>query len=195
MMAHSGEKALTAENGQEAIYEAVRGYVVAARKQIYVAVNGAMVDAYWHIGRQLNSVVGENGRATYGKRLLKYLAAKLTAEFGRGFDESNLRNMLRFYRAFPIQDALRPELIWTHYRLLMKVPDERAREFYAQEAVKASWSTRQLERQINTLYYHRILASRDKEGVAAEIQLKEPRPEYESIIKDVTVQPVPKNGK
>ena len=184
MAGNSEGKALLAENAQEAVYQTVREYVIAARKQIYAAVNEVMVNAYWRIGRQINSVVGENGRAAYGKRLLNYLSVKLTAEFGRGFDESNLRNMLRFYRAFPIQDALRPELSWTHYRLLMKVSDERARAFYVQEAVKAGWSTRQLERQINSMYYHRILASRDKEGVAAEIQLKEPRPEYESIIKD-----------
>ena len=108
----------------------------------------------------------------------------MTAEFGKGFDISNLRNMRRFYLAFPIQDALRPELSWTHYRYLMKVNDTEARTFYMEEAVKAGWSSRQLERQINTLYYQRILASRDKESVAAEIQTTEPKPEYERIIKD-----------
>ena len=82
--------------------------------------------------------------------------------------------MRRFYLAFPIQDAVRPELSWTHYRQIMKVSDSNARMFYVDEAAKAGWSTRQLERQINTQYYNRILASRDKESVAAEIQTTVP---------------------
>ena len=108
----------------------------------------------------------------------------MTEEFGKGFNISNLRNMRRFYLTFPIQDALRPELSWSHYRILMRVPDEKVRTFYIEEAVKSGWSVRQLERQINTLFYQRILASRDKGSVAAEIQTTEPKPEYEQIIKD-----------
>ena len=75
-----------------------------------------MVNAYWSIGKQLDEVCGGNERSPYGKQLFGYLSEKLTAEFGKGFDESNLRNMRRFYRLFPIRDALRPELSWTHYR-------------------------------------------------------------------------------
>ena len=116
--------------------------------------------------------------------MLQYLSDKLTIEFGKGFDVSNLRNMRRFYSAFPIQDAVRPELSWTHYRALMKVKDKTARQFYLEEAVKSGWSTRQLERQINTFYYQRILASKDKESVSNEIDTLEPKPEYEKIIKD-----------
>ena len=69
-----------------------------------------MVIAYWNIGKQIYEACGENERAEYGKQLLKYLSDKLTREFGKGFDESNLRNMRRFYNIFPIRDALRPEL-------------------------------------------------------------------------------------
>ena len=127
---------------------------------------------------------GENDRAAYGKQLLQFLSDKLTSEFGKGFDVSNLRNMRRFYVTFPIQDALRPELSWTHYRTLMKVNDEAARNFYLEESVKSGWSSRQLDRQINSFYYQRILSSRDKDSVAAEIESLEPGPEYEKIIKD-----------
>ena len=127
---------------------------------------------------------GENDRAAYGKQLLQFLSDKLTSEFGKGFDVSNLRNMRRFYVTFPIQDALRPELSWTHYRTLMKVNDEAARNFYLEESVKSGWSSRQLDRQINSFYYQRILSSRDKDSVAAEIESLEPVPEYEKIIKD-----------
>ena len=171
-------------SNQEMAYISARQYIVSAQQQVYRAVNAAMVTAYWNIGKLIYEVCGENERATYGKQLLQYLSDKLSAEFGKGFDESNLRNMRRFYLAFPIQDAVRPELSWTHYRLIMKIPDENARMFYVDETAKSGWSSRQLERQINTLYYNRILASRDKESVAAEIQTTEPKPEYEKIIKD-----------
>lgn len=166
------------------VYSSVRNSVIAAQKQVYAAVNSAMVTAYWEIGEQIYKACGENDRAEYGKNLIAYLSKQLTAEFGKGFDETNLRKMRQFYNAFPIRDALRLELSWTHYRLLMRVENDAARTFYMDECVKAGWSTRQLERQINTLYFERILASQDKTAVAAEIQTLEPKPEYEKIIKD-----------
>ena len=91
-----------------------------------------------------------NERAEYGKQLLKYLAEKLTHEFGKGFSERNLQMMRQFYLSFQNVNALRSELSWTHYRSLMRVEDEEAREFYLDEAVKCGWSSRQLDRQINS---------------------------------------------
>lgn len=82
--------------------------------------------------------------------------------------------MRQFYLTFPNRHALRDDLSWTHYRLLMRVENEKARNFYLEEAVKAQWSTRQLERQINTLFYERLLSSHDKQSMAAEIQTLEP---------------------
>ena len=146
-----------------------------------------MVTAYWNIGKQIYEACGENDRAAYGKQLLRYLSEKLTEEFGKGFDERNLRNMRQFYLTFPIRNSLRSELSWTHYRALMKVKDDAARNFYLEEAVKSGWSSRQLERQINSFYYQRILASKDKNSVSAEIGTLEPKPEYEKIIKDPNV--------
>lgn len=108
----------------------------------------------------------------------------MSAEFGKGFDVQNLRNMRQFYLAFPIRNTLCSELSWSHYRLLMRVDDRKARAFYVEEAVKSGWSVRQLQRQINTMFYHRILASSDKERVAEEIQTTVHKPEYERIIKD-----------
>ena len=90
----------------------------------------------------------------------------------------------KFYLTFPNANALRSELSWTHYRSLMRVNDEAARDFYLEEAVKSGWSSRQLDRQINSFYYQRILASRGKASVSAEIDTLEPKPEYEKIIKD-----------
>ncbi|MCQ2558916.1 MAG: DUF1016 N-terminal domain-containing protein, partial [Oscillospiraceae bacterium] len=81
---------------EQEMYSTVRGYIITAQRQVYAAVNAAMVTAYWNIGKQLYEVCGENDRAAYGKQLLQYLSEQLTAEFGKGFDVSNLRNMRRF---------------------------------------------------------------------------------------------------
>jgi predicted nuclease of restriction endonuclease-like (RecB) superfamily len=107
-------------------------------------------------------------RAAYGIRLIPRLAESLTAEFGRGFDASNLRYMRLFYLAFSICDALRHELSWTHYRNLLRVDGEQARHWYMNEAADQNWSTRALDRQIGTLYYERLLASRDRDPVRQE---------------------------
>ena len=168
----------------EQTYHTIRQSIVSAQHKLSAAVNSAMVTTYWEIGEQIYKACGENDRAEYGKRLLEYLSSQLTAEFGKGFSVQGLRNMRQFYCTFPIRSTLWSDLSWSHYRLLMRVPDEQARTFYMEECVKSAWSVRQLERQINTMYYQRILASQDKEAVSKEIQTTEPKPEYEKIIKD-----------
>ena len=172
----------SAENEQT--YSIIRKSVITAQSKIYTAVNSAMVQAYWEIGEQIYLACGENDRAEYGKGLLKYLSKKLTAEFGKGFTVANLRNMRQFYLAYPKRYTLCSELSWSHYRILMRIDDEKRRNWYTEECVKSGWSVRQLERQINTLFYDRLLASKDKEPVKNEIQKTEPKPEYEKIIRD-----------
>ena len=168
----------------EQTYLAIRSSIVGAQRKLSAAVNTAMVTAYWEIGEQIYRACGENDRAEYGKRLLEYLSDNLTAEFGSGYTVRNLRAMRQFYCCFPIRHTLCAELSWSHYRLLMRVQDEKARAFYTEECAKSAWSVRQLERQIHTMYYQRILASQDRASVAAEIQATEPKPEYEKIVKD-----------
>ena len=168
----------------EDIYLSIREYVVEAQRQVYTAVNASMVNAYWNIGKAIYEICGENDRAAYGKQVLSFISERLTAEFGKGYSVQGLRNMRQFYLAFQKRSTLWSELSWSHYRLLMRVGDEKARAFYTEEAVKSGWSVRQLQRQINTMYYHRILASKDKESVSEEIQVTVPKPEYERIIKD-----------
>lgn len=107
-------------------------------------------------------------RAGYGKGLIKQISDRLIEEYGGGYDESNLRYMRIFYKAFPNCDALRHNLRWTHYRLILKVENEKAREYYLKEAAEQGWSTRALERQINSFYYERLLASKDKGPVQLE---------------------------
>ena len=165
-------------------YTAVRNSVINAQNKVYSAVNSAMVQAYWEIGEQIYKACGENERAGYGKGLLKYLSDNLTKEFGKGFDERNLRKMRQFYCTYPIRDSLSPELSWTHYRRLMRIENDKIRSFYTEECVKSGWSVRQLERQINSFFYERLLSSQDKRTVSDEIQNLEPKPEYEKIIRD-----------
>ena len=168
----------------EQTYTVIRNSVITAQSKIYTAVNSAMVEAYWEIGEQIYIACGENDRAEYGKGLLKYLSERLTAEFGKGFTVANLRNMRQFYLKYPKRYTLCSELSWSHYRILMRIDDEKRRNWYTEECAKSGWSVRQLERQINTLFYDRLLASKDKEPVRNEIQSTEPKPEYEKIIRD-----------
>ena len=165
-------------------YTKVRKSIITAQSRIYSAVNTAMVQAYWEIGEQIHLACGENGRAEYGAGLLKYLSEKLTAEFGKGFTVANLKNMRQFYRAYPNRYTVCSELSWSHYRVLMRISDEKRRSWYTDECAKSGWSVRQLERQINTMFYERLLSSKEKDAVATEIQTTEPKPEYDKIIRD-----------
>jgi predicted nuclease of restriction endonuclease-like (RecB) superfamily len=150
----------------EAAYRSIAEILRAARATAYRAVNQAMVDAYWRIGRVIveHEQQGKK-RAGYGETLIEELARRLTEEFGRGFTETNLKYMRQFYLTFPIRHALRDELSWTHYRLLLRVENELARGFYLNEAVNSRWSTRELERQIDSLLYERLALSKDKQEV------------------------------
>ena len=178
----SKDEALVSYQG---IYTEIKDALLLSRNQAYTAVNSAMVQAYWQIGRIIVEHE-QNGslRAEYGKAVLQGLSERLTEEFGKGFDTRNLRNMRSFYLAFPIRNALRTELTWTHYRALLRVENEDARNWYIEECIRSGWSSRQLERQISTLYYDRLLVSRDKTPVIAEAdELTKPLA-AENFIKD-----------
>lgn len=158
---------------EEKLYSTIAEIIQQARQQVRQAVNQQMVQAYWHIGRLIVEEEQQGqARAEYGTQQLKRLSQRLQAEFGKGFDVTNLRNMRRFYLAFPIRDALRLELSWTHYRALIGIENPLARQWYADEAAQQNWSTRALERQIGKLYYERLLASQDKALVEQEAQEK-----------------------
>ena len=144
---------LSLKNNVNQIYGQVKEILITARAKAYSAVNFAMVEAYWLIGKQIVDAQSGSERAEYGTQLLKYLSEQLTRDFGKGFEERELRKIRQFYLTFPIRDALRPELNRTRYRLIMKMLNENAREFYIDECVKSRWSTRQLERQIKHMLY------------------------------------------
>lgn len=184
MIAESGKgQTLSAQSDTE-IYEAIRAALADARTKVITAVNTAMVGVYYEIGRQIAEAVGE--RAEYGRSLLAYLSERLTAEFGKGFTERNLRNMRQFYDAFPIRHTLRAELSWSHYRLLMRIEEPNRREFYLKEAADSGWTSRQLERQINSFFYERLLATKkeDRPEIEREIFKLEPPKCADYILKD-----------
>ncbi|WP_418895130.1 PDDEXK nuclease domain-containing protein [Limibacterium fermenti] len=144
-------------------YNDVKNIIINARNKVYHYANSTMIYAYWDIGERI--IIEEQGgkeRADYGKKILHELSLKLTEDFGSGYDERNLRRMRQFYQTFPIRDALRPELTWTHYRSLLMVENEKARQYYLKESVEQNWGTRALDRQISSLTYERILSSQNK---------------------------------
>ncbi|OZY43192.1 hypothetical protein CJF43_03220 [Pseudomonas fragi] len=140
-----------------------------SRQKALRVVDTLQVQTCWNMGRHIIEYEQAGAaRAEYGKQLLPTLAKALTAEFGKGFDERNLRHMRGFYQAFPIWNAVRTELSWTHYRTLLRVESEHARKWYMNEAATLNWSTRALERQIGTLYYERLLVSQDRPALKQE---------------------------
>lgn len=166
------------------LYKQITEILINARNQTYRAANSAMVAAYWQIGKSIVERQGGADRADYGTQLITELSKKLTEDFGKGFDERNLRNMRAFYLAFPIWNTVCTELTWSHYRTVLRVENEAARNWYIQEAISQSWSVRQLDRQISTLYYDRLLASRDKTPVEIEASEKLKNVPTTEFIKD-----------
>lgn len=175
----------TDDSGHNALYRDICSILNNARIRAYTAVNSAMVTAYWSIGKSIVEHEQDgNFRAEYGKGVLKSLSERLTKEFGKGFDVRNLQQMKKFYQTYPNTNALRSQLSWTHYRMLIKIENPDARNWYMEEAVQNAWSSRQLERQIGTFYYERILASRDKTPVIQEATEKLASVKPENFIKD-----------
>ena len=168
----------------EKFYNEIKNILNIARNKVYKTANFVMVEAYWNIGKSIIEEQGGNEKAEYGAGLIKELSKQMTQDFGKGFTVTNLKYMRQFYLMFPNGHALRDELSWTHYRLLIKVENDNARDFYMQEAAKSQWSTRQLERQINSFFYERLLSSKNKKQVADEIQTLEPAKKPEDIIRD-----------
>ena len=162
-----------------------------ARQKAYTAVNSAMVEAYWKIGRRIvEEEQSGRERAEYGKEIIKNLSKELTEEFGKGFGERNIRNIRQFYVLFSDYEkwkSLISKLTWTHIQKVLRVSDEKARIFYLTEAAENMWSVRTLDRNISTLYYNRIVASIDKKIVENEMQDKTKKLQAKEFIKNPLV--------
>jgi predicted nuclease of restriction endonuclease-like (RecB) superfamily len=157
---------MTMLNTSALLIDEIKIILATARQQAATAINFAMVEAYWLIGKRIveEEQKGKE-RAGYGRFLLYELAQKLIIEVGKGFDERELRRIRQFYQCFPIRDAVRPELSWSHYRLLIRVENSETRQFYMTEAIQQHWSTRKLDRNISTQYFQRILANQSPKEI------------------------------
>lgn len=152
-----------------ALLQEIRDILEQARQKVATAVNSAMVFAYWEIGKRIVEEEQRGSeRAEYGTYLLKELAKNLSSDFGKSFDARELRRIRQFYLSFPIRDTVRPELSWSHYRLLIRVEDKTVKQFYLKESISQHWSTRKLDRNIGSQYYQRILSSQSNKEIASE---------------------------
>ena len=146
------------EKASQDIYGEIRQSIIQVQQKVQKTVNTGMLQIYWEIGQKLAEAC-DGQRAEYGKGLVKALSERLTDEFGKGYSVQGLWNMRQFYQCFPILSAVRRELSWTHYRMLMRVKDPKAREYYTAECAAAGWSSRELERQITTFAYQRTVSN------------------------------------
>ena len=167
------------------LYNEVREIIASARQGAVRSVDFSRVQMYWNIGKRiLETEQGGKERAEYGSYLLKNLAKRLEPEYGSGFSVRQLERSRQFYKMYPIATALRTQFNWTQYKLLLAISDDYKREYYELEAVNNAWTSRELERQINSQLYERLLLSNDKESVLA-IARKERIPQQpQEIIKD-----------
>jgi predicted nuclease of restriction endonuclease-like (RecB) superfamily len=166
----------------------IRQIIQEARTQAVRSVNHALTLMYWHIGQRIVEEEQQGKeRADYGKQLVKLLSQDLQKEFGDGFSSTNIWLMRQLYATFPILHSLSGELTWTHYKHLIRLEDADKRTFYMAEAVKNTWTVRDLERQIHSLLYERLLLSQDKESVLAIAQGTSNPKEAFQVIKDPTV--------
>lgn len=163
------------EISEDSLFQSVKEIIRQSREKVFRIANSTLLLTYWQIGKLIveDEQQGKE-RAEYGKYTLKKLSQKLTLEFGKGFDESNLRNMRSFYHAFPICDALRHELSWTHYRLLIRLDNADKMNYYINESVQNNWNYRDLKRQINSLAYKRVLEHKKSSSETIHSVLKDP---------------------
>lgn len=166
----------------------IKVLILQSREQAIRAVDHARVLLYWNIGKRIfeEEQAGKE-RAEYGTFLIRSLSEALQPEFGSGFSVRQLERYRQFYRMFPITSAVRTQFSWTHYKLLLSIDNEDKREYYEFEASKNNWTARQLERQINSHLYERLLLSNDKESVLAIARGEKTPSNASEIIKDPMV--------
>ncbi|WP_313156278.1 PDDEXK nuclease domain-containing protein [Sphingobacterium multivorum] len=166
----------------------IKAIIAQSKENAVRAVDHQRTLMYWHIGKRIFEQEQQGkDRADYGKYLTQYLAKALEPEFGSGFSRRQIELFRQFYRIFPIANALRSQLSWTQYRLLMRLDLDEQREFYTAETIKNNWTSRQLERQVFSNLYERLLLSNDKESVLAVAKKEKIPSDAKEIIKDPMV--------
>jgi predicted nuclease of restriction endonuclease-like (RecB) superfamily len=175
-------------NLKQSIITDIQSIIISARENAVRAVDRERVIMYWHIGKRIFEEEQHGAdRAEYGTQLIKYLSEQLQPQFGRGFSARNLNLFRQFYRGFPIVQTLSAQLSWSHYSLLLTIPEAEKREFYKIETIKNNWSFRQVERQIGSQLYERLLLSTDKEKVLSVARNEQQPDQPRDIIKDPMV--------
>ncbi|WP_293902847.1 MULTISPECIES: PDDEXK nuclease domain-containing protein [unclassified Sphingobacterium] len=166
----------------------IKAIIAQSKENAVRAIDHQRTLMYWHIGQRIFEQEQEGKeRADYGKYIIKYLSAELQPEFGSGFSSRQLNWYRQFYRTFPIVSTLWTQLSWSQYKLLLSLRSDEHREFYIAETIKNNWTVRQLERQINTNLYERLLLSNDKESVLAVAKKEKLPSDAKEIIKDPMV--------
>lgn len=160
----------------QSVIDDVKGIISTGMENAYNATSRAMVLTYWNVGRRIvEQEQNGNQRAEYGTAMMDALAAELTKEYGKSYSKRNLQYFRKFYQYFPdieIVNSCVHNLTWTHFRSLLRVPDEDARVWYMNEAAHENWNVRMLDRNISTQYYYRLLQAPKKEAVIAEMKQK-----------------------
>ncbi|WP_260254616.1 PDDEXK nuclease domain-containing protein [Elizabethkingia meningoseptica] len=169
----------------QSIISDIKAIIAKAKQHAVRAVDHQRTLMYWEIGKRMfeEEQEGKN-RADYGKHLTQFIAQEIEPEFGSSFSKRQIELFRQFYRAFPIANAVRSQLNWTQYRLLMRLDKEEQKEFYIAETIKNNWTSRQLERQIYSSLYERLLLSNDKESVLAVAKNEKLPSDAKEIIKD-----------
>ena len=153
------------DNEFNSVFDNIKNLVINSRNRVYSAVNTEMLDLYWNIGKIIMEIQQGDERASYGDAVLEKLSLRLTEEFGKGFSIINLRRMRKFYCLFPIRSSVLNELSWSHYLEIIKIDEESKRNFYLNETINSRWSVRELQRQIGSLLYERLVLSSNKDKV------------------------------
>lgn len=168
--------------------EEVKKVIEESRLKAIRSVDHIRVRMYWELGRKIVEEE-QNGqdRAQYGDYLINSLSKQLTVEYGEAFSKRQLERYRQFYRIFPIASALRTQFSWTHFKLLLSIENQRKRDFYEAESIKNIWSSRQLERQINSQLYERLLLSNAPESLLLVAKSEKHPEDVKEIIKDPMV--------
>ena len=169
----------------------IKKIIEESKRQVVRNVNTIMLQAYWNIGRRIvEEEQNGNYRAEYGSSLLKELSKELTKEYGKGFSRSNLQSMRNLYLNYEKCQTLSGKLSWWHYLLLLGVSDLNAKSFYEHECENSNWSVRELERQIDSALYERLLLSKGEVNKQIVLELSQKGVTYQtpdSFMKDPMV--------
>lgn len=167
-------------------YEKINQMIINSKRNIIKNINYEMVELYYNIGQTINELIDEYHLEASQNEIIKSFSNKLTKEFGQGFSVPSLKKMKKFNQVFKGGSTLWNQLSWSHNRLIMNIDDEKRRNFYLEECIRSNWSVRQLERQINSFYYERLISTGEsyKNEVKNEIETLERKDKVEDFIKD-----------